>query len=120
MRMLERNKQQFYYSLYEGESEELDKMGNPLPKYSEPIPLKANISPAKGSTEVEQFGTSIEYDRVIVTDDMKCKIDENSVLFINVKPAFDECGIPLGDYVVKRAARSLNNISYAISRVDVS
>lgn len=120
MRMLERNKQKFYCSLYEGETSERDDYGNFRPLYSEAKPFKASISAAKGNTEVEQFGKSIEYDRVIITDDMSCPIDEQSVLFVDIKPKYDKCNRPLGDYIVKRVARSLNNISYAISKVDVS
>ncbi len=120
MRILERNKQKFYYSLYEGDASERDVNGYFQPKYSEAKSFKASISAAKGNTESELFGTTIDYDRVIITDDMSCPIDEQSVLFVDIKPKYDECNRPLGDYIVKRVARSLNNISYAISKVDVS
>lgn len=120
MRLMERNKSAFYYSLYSESSGSTDEYGNPAAAYGKPALARANISAAKGSTETEQFGTSVQYDRVIVTDDMNCPIDENTVLFVDVKPAFDDCGQPLGDYIVKRVARSPNCISYAISRVNVS
>lgn len=121
MRILARNKQRFFYSLFEGESKTVrDYNGNPLPEYSEAISCRASISAAKGNAETEQFGTSLDYDRVIITDDMSCPIDEQSVLFLDKAPEFDEQGKPLGDYFVKRVARSLNNISYAISKVDIS
>ena len=57
----------------------------------------------------------------MVTDDMSCPIDENSVLFVDRVPV-QEDGEPLNtyDYVVKRVAKSLTHISYAISRVEVS
>jgi hypothetical protein len=120
MRVLERNKQTFYYSLFEGESEVRDYNGNPLPKYSEAFPCRANISAARGYAENEQFGNNLDYDRVIITDDMKCPITEESVLFVDILPDFNDDGKPLGDYYVKAVARSLNNISYAISKVDIS
>lgn len=120
MKALARNKRTFYYSLFEGDSDVRDYNGNFLTKYSEAIPMKANISAAYGSAEVEQFGTNLDYDRVIVTDDMSCPIDEQSILFIDVVPDFDEQGKPLGDYMVMRVAKSLNSISYAISKVDIS
>lgn len=120
MRILERNKQSFYYSIYQGDSEIRDEYGNPLPKYSEAVPHRASISAAKGYAETELFGTALEYDRVIITDDMDCPIDEQSILFVDIKPKFDDFKKPLGDYIVKRVARSLNNIAYAISKVDVS
>lgn len=120
MRILDRNKQKFYYSLYEGDEHKRDDNFYFRPKYSEAKLCKANISAAKGNTENELFGTTADYDRVIITDDMACPIDEQSVLFVDIKPKFDEHNRPLGDYIVKRVARSLNNISYAISKVDVS
>ena len=69
---------------------------------------------------VEQFGNFISYDKVIVTDDLTCPIDENTVLFIDKSPEYDDDGNPLYDYIVKRVARSLNSISYAVSKVTVS
>lgn len=120
MKALARNRRTFHYSLFEGSSDTRDYNGNFLPKYSEAVKMKANISAAYGSAEVEPFGTNLDYDRVIVTDDMSCPIDEQSVLFIDISPDFDEQGKPLGDYRVMRVARSLNSISYAISKVNVS
>ena len=120
MRMLERNKQRFFYSLYLGESRARDFNGNFQPEYSPAKSFRASVSSAKGTAQTEQFGTSLDYDRVIITDDMTCPFDEQTILFIDIAPKFDETGRPLGDYFVKRVARSLNNISYAISKVDMS
>lgn len=119
MRCLERNKQEFYYCLY-GVKERKDEYGNSVKGYGEAISMSANISPATGNTQVEPFGTEIEYDKVIVTDDVNCPIDENTVLFIDKEPIFTTNGEPLNDYVVKKVAKSLNSISYAVSRVNVS
>ena len=52
-----------------------------------------------------------------MTCDMDCPIDENSVLFVDKAPSFDDAGSPQFDYVVKRVARSLNVISIAIDKV---
>ena len=43
-------------------------------------------------------------------------MDENSVLFVDKEPEFQD-GIPLYDYIVKKVARSLNSVAYAIARV---
>lgn len=90
--------------------------------YAEAVESKANISPATGSAQVEQFGSFISYDKVIVTDDMECPIDEHTVLFVDKEPEYkDENHTqPIHDYIVKRVAKSLNSISIAISKVDVS
>ena len=81
---------------------------------------KANISPATGVSQVEQFGKELKYDKVIVLDDITCPIDENSVLFVDKQPEKDDDGNLLFDYIVKKVARSLNSVSIAISKVEVS
>lgn len=141
MRCLNRNKTAFFYALYIGKKPIVDEDGNESGEYqtvySEPVRMDANISPANGSTQAEPFGSSVQYDKVIVTDDTDCPIDEQSVMFIdNVSDTVlhDEYGnilcteadAPLQildfqfDYIVKKVARSQNSISYAISRVDAS
>lgn len=124
MRCLERNKIAFYCCLYKGEApvtdEENNETGETRVVYSDPLLIRANVSPATGSTSIEQFGNSLQYDKVIVTDDTVCPIDEHAVLFVDKDPAFDDDGTPLFDYIVKKVARSLNSVSIAISKVEVS
>lgn len=116
MRCLSRNKRAFWYALYEGLEPILDANGNEtgrsIPKYSEPVKASGNISSAKGSAETEQFGITLQYDKVIIVDNTP--IDENSVLYIDKEPdgAYD--------YIVKKVARSLNSVSIAVRKVDVS
>lgn len=82
--------------------------------------MRANVSAATGYAQTEQFGTFIDYDKVIVTDDMACPINEHTVLFIDKDVEYDGDGKPLPDYIVRRVAKSLNSISIAASKVDVS
>jgi hypothetical protein len=88
--------------------------------YAEPVLAKYNISPATGNTSTEQFGNDIQYDKVIVLDDMSCPINENSVLFVDSSPSYDADGNPQYDYIVKKVAPSINSISIAIAKVKVS
>lgn len=124
MRCLEKNKRPFYYCLYLREEDmrddEGDYTGETRIVYSEPELAKYNISPATGNTSTEQFGNDIQYDKVIVLDDMSCPIDENSVLFVDSEPSYDEGGNPRYDYIVKKVAPSINSISIAIAKVKVS
>jgi hypothetical protein len=110
--------------LYEGKSPILDDDGNETGEskvsYKAAVSMRANVSAASGSAQVQQFGSFVSYDKVIVTDDVTCPIDENTVLFIDKEPEYADDGTPLYDYVVKRVARSLNSISYAVSKVKVS
>ena len=144
MRTLKRNKRDFYYCLYKSQGTQYDEYGNetgePLIIYEDAVSMSANKSPATGQSNTEMFGNLENYDKVIVTDDLNCPIDENSVLFIDKALEYgDEIIIgyeesqtvlgdptpitykpPLYDYIVKRVAKSLNSVSIAISKVNVS
>lgn len=134
-----RNDSKFYYCLYDGEQEILDEYGNRtgqyIVTYAEPVEMWANISPATGAAQTELFGTLDNYDKVIVTHDMDCPIDENTVLFIDKEPENTDAqnneetavtvtgttvSVPVYDYTVRRVAKSLNAISIAVSKVKVS
>lgn len=126
MRCMSRNKTKFFYALYEGRESVVDEYGNVTGehevKHSKPTEAHANISAAKGETQTRQFGESEIYDKVIVMDNDAPPIDEYSVLWIDVEPQFDENGVLLTpyDYVVNKVARSLNSVSIAVSKVNVS
>lgn len=123
MRTLERNKTQFYYATFLGKEEIIDAQGRNTAEYKNAYsgwkPCKANISPAKGYGAAELFGADIQYDRVIVLDDVDCEIDEYTVLAIDIAPneRSSTSISPIYDYVVTRKAKSLNFVSYAVSKV---
>lgn len=124
MRCLKRNQQTIYYCTFTSDdTAQYDEYGNLLPEttkvYGAAVAMKANVSPATGQSRTEQFGGLENYDKVIVTDDMSCPIDEQSVLFIDKEPEYDN-GTPLYDYTVRRVAKSLNSISIAVRKVTVS
>ena len=123
MRTLDRNKTEFYYALNLGKKEIIDDQGRHtaeyVTSYSAWKPYKANVSAAKGESEAELFGNDVQYDRVIVTDDINCPIDENTVLAIDIAPNVRDTAavLPVFDYVVTRRAKSLNIVSYAVAKV---
>lgn len=147
MKCLERNKRKFWYCLLDPDTEHaiLDENGNEtgeiIPHYRKATVMYANISPATGQSNTEQFGSLDTYDKVIVTCDISCPIDEHTVLFVEKKPAYTDVTThvvtesnalfaddeidpvtysqPKYDYIVKRVAKSLNSISIAIRKVDV-
>lgn len=123
MRTLKRNQRKFYYCLYDSAEEIYDTYGNAtgeyIPLYKAHESMYANVSPASGYAQTEQFGNLDSYDKVIVTDWLNCPIDENSVLFIDKNPEYSVDGKPLFDYTVKRVAKSLNSISIAVQKVSV-
>ena len=146
MRGLKRNKRPFYYCTIQrdehGEAitrEIVDEYGNLtgqyIVMYNDPVLAEYNISPATGQSNTEQFGNLENYDKVIVIDDLNCPIDESSVLFIDKEPEYTDAlthsttaittqdetvSIPVFDYTVRRVAKSLNSISIAVKKVDVS
>ena len=117
----------------------VDEYGNEtgiiVPRYEAAVEMWANVSPAAGAAQFEQFGNMGNYDKVIVTRDMSCPIDENTVLFIDKEPEYTEVEthsivdedesetkiyrLPKYDYVVKRVARGLDAIAIAVRKVDV-
>lgn len=134
MKCLERNKVRFFYSLYQGKEAITDDYGNVTGeyalKYGNPVEWYANISAAKGETQTQQFGENEAYDKVIVMDNEAPPIDEYSVLWIDSAPQLDEDGslvtnvqgeiVTPHDYIVKKVAKSLNVVSLAICKVNVS
>ena len=124
MRCLERNKKCFYYALFDSKDPVKDEDGNFTGEYTvnykAPVHMKANISPVIGEAQADLFGSDVDYDRVIVVDEPCCSIDEYSVLCIEIPPDYDEEGNLIYDYIVKKVARSINSVSYAVSKVKVS
>lgn len=126
MRTLNRNTTVFYYALYEGKEPIVDDYGNATGeyevKYSQLHKFSANISAANGKADVEQFGANVDYDKIVVGDNMFPKIDEYSIMWIDTVPVIDNEGKTETphDYIVKKIARSLNNVSIAVSKVEVS
>ena len=123
MKLMRRNLVPVYYCLYSKTVPLLDEEGYETGEYTvgyeKPVQIMCNVSPATGNAQSEMFGNLESYDKVLVTDDMDCPIDENTVLFVDRKPGFKQ-GKPTYDYTVRRVAKSLNTISYAITKVTVS
>lgn len=112
MRNLKRNTQKIFYALY-SEDSGVDKWGNTIGGYTEPVAIYMSLSADSSDTENEVFGKNLTYDRQIVTSDMSCPIDEYSRLWI---------GIPTTEshnYIVVRVATTMRQKRYAIKRVIV-
>ena len=125
MKLQRRNLQEITYALYEGKQvivgDDGYETGEKGVTYSAPVSLKCSVSPAMGTAMLELFGNLDNYDRVIITDKLDCPIDEESILFIDIPAQSDPAtGAYLYNYVVKRVAKSLNFIAYAVSKVDLS
>lgn len=125
MRCLDRNKRPVWYSLYVGSEIGYDEYGNELPSpvltFGNPVKIMANVSAARGSVQDVQFGLNENYDRVLVTDDVDIPLTEASRLWVDTMPVIKLDGSTDSphDYVVSKIARSLTNVSVAISKVNV-
>ena len=115
--------------------------GETIPDYGEVQPFWANVSPGTGAAQFEQFGSMGNYDKVIVTRNMDCPINEQSVLFLDKEPEYmtvtthkyvqgesasqDDVlvevtyQLPKYDYLVKRVAKGLDAIAIQVRKVDV-
>lgn len=122
MKLQRRNLKSVWYCLYSGKEAITDthnyETGEYRVVYEEPVEIKCNVSPAMGQSQVEMFGNLESYDKVIVTDDINCPIDENTVLFIDKEPVQVD-GRYVFDYTVLRVAKSLNSVSIAVRKVKV-
>lgn len=119
MRSLLRNQQPVFYKLYLGDEEIIDEYGNPtgsyVPKYGELTSTMMCVSPNKGNSEVQMFGSLEDYDRTMVTADTSVPIDEDSILWLDGADT-------RGPYnaIVRRKAPWKNSVSFAIKNVAVS
>lgn len=136
MRSLKRNQQKFWYSIYANQITiyERDENGEivyvdeekTIPKiiseragYNKPVSFCANISAAKGSSDSEVFGVSLEYTKTISTTDMTLPISETSLIWFETEPVIRDDGTvdeSSADYAVVAVAQSLNNVVYAIKK----
>ena len=113
------NTQPIFFKNLVGQEEIVDEYGNPtgsyIPVYSELKSAMLCVSPNKGSSEVEQFGSLEDYDRTMTTADADCEIDEDAVLWVD---GADTDG-PY-THIVKKKAIWKNSVQYAIKQITVS
>lgn len=112
MQTMGANMQTIHYALFTGEVMAVDesgyKTGERVKTYDNPMTMRINVSAARGTADVEQFGIATDYERTMVTHDMNCPIKEDTILWIGVSTNDD------WNYSVVKVARSINCISYAI------
>lgn len=125
MKALLRNMQTFYYANVSTTAAQYDEYGNetgePSITYETPVSAQANISPARGTADLEQFGINSDYTKTIVSDNLTLPIDKSTILWIGIAPDKDgEAGTIKHNYVVVGVAKSLNSVTIAVKEVSVS
>lgn len=120
MQSLGINQQQIYYAMYSSSVDATTsgglKTGGKEKTYHSAVSMWANVSPQRGSADFEPFGTALDYDRTMVTTDMDCPIDEQSILWVDRTA---QASVP-HNYIVRKVAKSINSITYAIKEVTKS
>ena len=135
-RMSFRNKQAFWYALYDETVEDYDTNNDQNGTHvacGKPVMTYGNISAAHGNALVQQFGINEAYDKVIVLGDRDTPINEYAVLWIDSEPELDANGalrvnangeiVTPWDYIVRRVGRGLppfGSTAIAVSKVNVS
>ena len=119
MHTLSRNKQTIYYALLTGKTELTDSHGNRTGQYklnySDPVEARMNIRWDNGEVQLEGFGLNVSARRRMVTDDMNCPIDAETILWIGVSKEG-----PHNFVVVGAPEKSLNHIVYVVEEVNVT
>lgn len=117
MRDVRRNKQTIWYALRTGSTENLDEYGNKTGTYTEvygePVMYKVNVSPNKGTIDLERFGLDSKYTRVLTTTDLRCPIAMDSVLWIGADPTAETY-----NFVVERISPALNQLVILVREVN--
>lgn len=133
MRNLARDTRTVWVSLYESKEklmEEGEWTGEYLVTRSTPYATYPTLSAARGASDEEVFGVSVNYDRVAKYDSTETGITETAVFWVESAPEFDangnlrvdEYGNPTvpWDYTVALVAVSPNVTSVALNRVDLA
>ena len=126
MKTLTRNKIRIFYANYRDKTPLKDEYGNLSGEYKvtyeNPVAVMANVSIGGGEVTTRQFGKDVSYDGIIVLDDPGFPIRETSILWIDTPPEIAEDGTTNTpyDYIVKKVAPSLNSVSIAVSKVNVT
>ena len=118
MKTLRRNQTLIKYATFKERAEEKDANGYRTGQfentYNEKVSMYAYVSAARGETQLDMFGVNANYTKTLIVDDINCPIDEKTILWV------DNLTAAAHDYIVVQKAKSLNSISYAIRKVEVT
>lgn len=131
MKVLARNKQPVWFSNLLGTSMPVDEngdlTGSPETTYSTPEKLKMSMSISSGANNLgsqgmallKAFGITTAYTHRMVTDDLKCPVNEESRIWYGIDPGTPENPVP-HNFQVVRKAKSLNHLIYYLKECDIS
>lgn len=121
MRVVQRNKQDIYYALYQGLLEIIDDEGNYTGEqevsYTSPVKARMNVSGGRGQAEIELFGIDNPFTRTAVTDDLSTEFDTDTIFWFGVVPGQSASAVP-HNYRCTGVSRTLNQVVIAIAEID--
>ena len=125
MRSMTRNRQVFYEASLTSVAMGTDTDGNYTEEvytYSNPTEHTGVITAANGEAVTQLFGANERYDKVITLNQGENYLAIGSVLWVDTMPTLDDKGKTTTpyDYIVVKVAESLNFVSVAIRKVNVS
>ena len=127
MRILSRNKKDLWYANVSASSYVTDnnglKTGEKEVTYTTPVKVRmsmaissgANNLGSQGMVVLDPFRITTAYTHRMVTEDMDCPINEESLIWIDKTPTEGA-----HNFKIVRVAKSLNHIIYYAKEVDVS
>lgn len=92
--------------------------------YSNPVPIRVSLSEsiglnnlsAQGIAELEPYGIATNYTHRMITEDMNCPIDEQSIIWHERDPGDNPYDVPYNFRVI-RASKTLNYKMYYLRQV---
>lgn len=125
MRDCKKNQRKMYYALYKDKIPILDSDGNPTFEYKtgyeEPVEFSACLSTGQSNAEESPFGVNVSYDRIISTSNTLLPINENTVIWVNNEPTYNDdltVNSDSADYkVAALPLDGLNSLRIAIKKI---
>lgn len=115
---LARNEFTVFYKQYVGKQEVLDsngyKTGSFAVTYGTLESAKMYVSANRGSAQDDMFGNLEVYDRTLITSDVNCTMNEDSIVWLDGADTNQP-----HNYVVKKRAPWKNSIAFALLKVTV-
>lgn len=130
MHVLERNKQDVWYSNPGEKTPVLKdglKTGEYTQTYTTPSKLRMSVAVSSGANnlgsqgmaELQKYGITTAYTHRLVTEDLNCPITEESLIWYRVVPGAYYDSVPHNFKVVRRSV-SLTHVTYYLKEVDVN
>lgn len=91
-KQLKRNKRKMYYALYDKQMPVGDDVLECKAGYKKPVAFWASLSTGQSNAQENPFGTSVDYDRIICSTDMRLPITETTLLWIGKEPSYLDDG----------------------------